>query len=103
EGHTEIATAPKPKEVLERGMLAPSFIAHLLTKKFRWGMPFHRYAQELATEGIPLDDSTMCRYAEHVGATLGCIVDACVVEAKATAFCLSTDATGVSVQPTRIA
>jgi transposase len=100
---TEIATADKPKEVYARGMLAPSFIAHLLTKKFRWGMPFHRLALELASEGISLDDSTMCRYAEHVGATFGCIVDAMAKEARETAFCLSTDATGVAIQPERLA
>lgn len=96
---TELVTAAKPKEIYERGMLAPSAIAHILTKKFRWGMPFHRLAAELASEGVPLDDGTMCRYAEHVGATLGCIVDAMAKEAKATAFCLSTDATGVAIQP----
>jgi hypothetical protein len=44
----------------------------------------------------------MGRYAEHVGATFGCIVDACAKEAKETAFCLSTDATGVAIQPTRV-
>jgi transposase len=99
---TEFVTAAKPKEIYERGILAPSFIAHLLTKKFRWGMPFHRLALELASEGIDLDDSTMCRYAEHVGATLSCVVDAMAKEAKATAFCLSTDATGVAIQPTRL-
>jgi transposase len=99
----EIVTATNPKEVYERGMLAPSLIAHILTKKFRWGMPFHRLAFELASEGLELDNSTMCRYAEHVGATFGFIVDACAKEAKETAFCLSTDATGVAIQPTRIA
>ncbi|MGK2855753.1 MAG: IS66 family transposase [Thermoanaerobaculia bacterium] len=98
----EFVTAATPKEIYERGMLAPSFIAHILTKKFRFGMPFTRLAEELASEGIVCDDSTMCRYAEHVGATLGCIVDACAKEAKETAFCLSTDATGVSIQPARI-
>jgi len=99
---TEFVTADKPKEIYARGILAPSFIAHLLTKKFRWGMPFHRLSLELASEGIALDDSTMCRYAEHVGATLGCIVDAMAKEAKETAFCLSTDATGVAIQPARL-
>jgi transposase len=99
---TEFVTADKPKELYDRGMLAPSFIAYLLTKKFRWGMPFHRLALELASEGVSLDDSTMCRYAEHVGATLGCIVDAMAKEAKETAFCLSTDATGVAIQPVRL-
>ena len=99
---TTFVTADKPKEIYERGILAPSFIAHLLTKKFRWGMPFHRVALELASEGVALDDSTMCRYAEHVGATLGCIVDAMAKEAMATAFCLSTDATGIAIQPARL-
>jgi hypothetical protein len=65
-------------------------------------MPFHRVALELASEGVALDDSTMCRYAEHVGATLGCIVDAMAKEAMATAFCLSTDATGIAIQPARL-
>jgi len=97
-----LVTVDKPKEIYERGMLAPSFIAYLLTKKFRWGMPFHRLALELESEGISLDDSTMCRYAEHVGATLGCVVDAMANEARRKAFCLSTDATGAAIQPARI-
>ena len=102
DGSSELVTVDKPKEIYERGMLAPSFIAYLLTKKFRWGMPFHRLALELESEGISLDDSTMCRYAEHVGATLGCVVDAMANEAKQKAFCLSTDATGAAIQPARI-
>jgi len=99
---TKFVTAETPKTIYERGILAPSFIAYLLTRKFRWGMPFHRVAHELASEGVPLDDSTMCRYAEHVGATLGCVVDAMAKEAMATAFCLSTDATGIAIQPARL-
>ena len=102
ESTVEYTTAAKPREVLDRGMLAPSFIAYLLTKKYRWGMPFHRVALELIAEGISIDDSTMCRYAEHVGATLGCIVDAMWKEAKETAFCIATDATGCAIQPERI-
>jgi transposase len=94
-----IITVPKPKELVERGILAPSAIAHILCQKYRWGMPFHRLAKKLASDGFELDDGTMCRYAEHVGASLGCIVQACTKEANETAFCLSTDATGVCVQP----
>ncbi|MBX3210563.1 MAG: IS66 family transposase [Labilithrix sp.] len=103
EGETpEIVTAPNPKELYERGMLAPSLIAHILVMKFRWGLPFNRLALVLGCEGLELDDGTMCRYAEHIGASLGAIVDACAKEAKETAFCLSTDATGVAIQPARI-
>jgi transposase len=95
-----IVTAPMPKEIMPRGMLAPSMIAHVLAMKYVLGVPFHRYEQQCAREGFSLDRGTMCRYAEHVGATLGCIVEAARKEAIATAFCLSTDATGVAIQPT---
>jgi hypothetical protein len=97
-----IVTVPVPKEIMARGMLAPSMIARLLTMKYVLGVPFHRYEQHCAREGFSLDRGTMCRYAEHVGATLGCIVEAARKEAIATAFCLSTDATGVAIQPTRL-
>jgi transposase len=96
---TKIVTAAMPKELFPRGLLAPSMIAHIVVQKYRWGLPFHRQSRMMAAHGFALDDGTMCRYAEDLGATLGCIVDAMVKEAKATAFCLSTDATGVCIQP----
>lgn len=96
----QFATAPMPKEIMNRGMLAPAMIAHVITMKYVLGVPFHRYEKHCATEGFALDRGTMCRYAEHVGATLGCIVEAARKEAIATAVCLSTDATGISIQPT---
>jgi transposase len=98
-----LVTAKMPKELFPRGLLAPSMIAHILVQKYRWGLPFHRQARMSAGEGFGLDDGTMCRYAEDAGATLGCIVEAMAKEAKATAFCLSTDATGVCIQPTPLA
>ena len=96
-------TAAKPKELLKRGLLAPSMIAHLLVQKYVMGVPFHRLEQKLAFEEFPVDRGTMCRYAEHIGATLGAIVEAARVHFIATAFCLSTDATGASIQPTPLA
>ena len=98
-----LVTAPMPKELFPRGLLAPSMIAHILVQKYRWGLPFHRQARMMAADGFGLDDGTMCRYAEDAGATLGCIVEAMANEALATAFCLSTDATGVAVQPEPLA
>lgn len=98
----EIRVAPMPKEIVPRGLLAPSMIAHVLAMKYVLGVPFHRYEQQTAREGFKIDRGMMCRYAEHVGATLGCIVEAARKEAIATAFCLSTDATGVAIQPTRL-
>lgn len=95
----ELTTVATPKELVQRGLFAPSLIAHLLVSKYRFGIPFHRLAEMFRTQGVRIDDGTMCRYAEHVGASLGCIVDAMAKEAKEKAFCLSTDATGVSIQP----
>jgi transposase len=82
-----IATAPLPKKLLPRGLCAPSMMAKLLIDK---------------REGLPLDRSQMCRIAEDVGMTLGCIVLAARDEAMKSAFCLATDATGVAIQPTRL-
>ena len=99
----KLVTAPMPKELFPRGLLAPSMIAHILVQKYRWGLPFHRQARMSAVEGFRLDDGMMCRYAEDAGATLGCIVDAMAKDAKDNAFCLSTDATGVCIQPEPLA
>ncbi len=102
EPRVDIRVAPMPKEIVPGGLLAPSAIAHVLAMKYVLGVPFHRYEQQTAREGFKIDRGTMCRYAEHVGATFGCIVEAARKEAIATAFCIATDATGVAVQPTRI-
>lgn len=95
-----IVTAPMPKELFPRGILAPSMIAHILFEKYVMGVPFYRQEQQSEAEGFRLDRATMCRYAEDAGATLGAIVEAARKEALATAFCLSTDATGIAIQPT---
>ena len=99
----EIVTAPRPKELYRRGLLAPSLIARILVAKYCFGMPFHRQMKMLRSDGVDLDDGTMCRYAEDIGASLGAIVDACAKESRETAFCLSTDATGVAIRPAPLA
>lgn len=99
-GSTRIVTVPLPKELFRRGLLAPSIIAHILVAKYVMGTPFYRMESQLAFDDVCVDRGTMCRYAEDTGATLGAIVLACRDEALATSFCLSTDATGVSIQPT---
>lgn len=98
DGEVTISAAERPPEIVERGLLAPTMIAHLLVTKYVMGVPFYRQQEQLAREGISLDRSTMCRYAEEMGATLGSIVEAMKEDAK-NAFCLSTDATGISIQP----
>jgi len=94
-----IVVAPRPKEILRRGLLAPTMIAYILIQKFVLGLPCFRLERYFRLQGVPLSRGIMYRYIEHVGATLGAIVEACREAAIATAFCLSTDATGVLVQP----
>src|SRR5690606_12397110 len=88
EGKTHIVTTERPRQLMKSGLLSPSAIAHILVAKHCFGLPFHRQLAMLAAEGVDLDDGTMCRYAEHIGASLGPIVDACAKQAKAQAVCL---------------
>jgi transposase len=98
DGGVTFSAPERPREIVERGLLAPTMIAHLLVSKYVMGVPFYRQQEQLTREGISLDRSTMCRYAEEMGAALGSIVEAMKEDAK-NAFCLSTDATGISIQP----
>jgi transposase len=101
-GALQIVKAEAPKELVRRSLLSASLIAHVLIAKYVLGVPFARQESLYQLMGEGLDRSTMCRYAEDIGATLGAVVDAMAYEAKTTAFCLSTDATGVAIQPTFI-
>ena len=101
-GESALATTELPKELFPRSLAAPSLLAHIVTEKFCDGMPLHRMEDRFARDGVPLDRGTMCRWVEDAGATFGATVVAAMrKDALATAFCIATDATGVSVQPVR--
>ena len=95
-----IVTTPLPPQLQPRSLATPSMLAHVVTEKWCDGMPFHRQEDRASRIGTPLDRGTMCRWSEDAGATVGAtVVEAMRDEALATAFCISTDATGVLVQP----
>jgi len=94
-----IVTAPLPPLLIRRGLLAPSMLARIIVQKFRFGMPYFRQEELLESDGISLDRGTMARSSEEIGACLGAIVLACADDARKHAFCLSTDATGISIRP----
>jgi hypothetical protein len=99
-GAATLVTTPLPPQLLPRCLATPSLLAHVLSEKFCDGLPFHRQEDRFARLGVRLDRGTMCRWAEELGATLGAtVVEAMRDEAMRTAFCISTDATGVLVQP----
>ncbi len=98
-----IVTAPLPRLLIRRGLLAPSMISRVIIQKFRFGIPFFRQEEQLHADGIDLDRGTMARTVEDVGASLGPIVLATIDDARKNAFCLSTDATGVAIRPEPLA
>lgn len=95
-------TASVPPEILPRALAAPSMLAHVVHEKFGRGMPLYRLETGFRRDGVPLDRGTMSRWLEELGGITGAtIIEAARLEALATSFCISTDATGVAVQPER--
>jgi transposase len=97
------ATAPVPPEALPRAIAAPSMLAHIIHEKLGRGMPLYRIETGFRRDGVPIDRGTMSRWMEELGALAGTtIIEAARADALATAFCISTDATGIAIQPERV-
>jgi transposase len=104
QGESTIETAERPKQCFPKSMAAPSMLAHIAMAKHCDGLPLFRIESQTARDGFRLDRSTMCRWLEDLGATLGAtVVEAIRNEVMKTAFCLATDATGILVQPEPLA
>jgi transposase len=100
DGDANFETTPLPPETFARSLAAPSLLAHIITEKHLQGVPLYRTEDRFARDGTPVDRGTMCRWLEDAGATAGAtVIAAARQDALATAFCLSTDATGIAVQP----
>ena len=101
-GNSQVETTAMPPECFPRSLAAPSMLAHVATEKCCDGMPLNRIEDRLARDGVRVDRGTMCRWLEDAGATAGAtVVAAAREEAWRTAFCISTDATGIAVQPSK--
>lgn len=104
DGARTVVTVPSPETLFPRALLHTSTVAHLMVSKFGLGVPHYRLERDLADQGVPLDRGTMGRYVEHAGNTLGAtIVQAMWADAIANAQVISTDATGVLIQPAKAA
>ena len=58
-----IKTAPGPARVIDKSLLSPSFLAHVITERFGMHMPYNRMEQEYADEGLDLSRSVLQRSA----------------------------------------
>lgn len=100
DGNPDVITAAMPDEMLPSAMAAPSLAAHVITENVAKGMPLFRIEDTFKRDGLGIDRGTLSRWKHLVGnALMGTVVKAMHEHALATAFCISTDATGVCVQP----
>jgi hypothetical protein len=100
EGNADVITTAMPDELLPRSVLAPSMAAHVMMENVGKGLPLFRLEDTFAREVVAIDRGTLARMKKLVGDRLGAtVVRAMHQHALATAFCISTDATGVCVQP----
>jgi transposase len=98
-GTPTLTTTPMPPRTFPRMLAAPSLLSKILVDKFCDGLPLYRQEQRFARESLDLDRGTMCRWIEDAGMTTGCVVLAMKKDAFDTSFCISTDATGIGIQP----
>lgn len=100
-GDTDVITTSMPEQMLAAtAMAAPSLAAHVIMENIGKGMPLFRIEDTFGREGIAIDRGTLSRWKKLIGDVLGqTVVKAMTEHALATAFCISTDATGVCVQP----
>jgi len=99
-GHKTVLAATQPPRLFPRSMAHESTFAWLACEKFGLGVPHYRLEQLLKAGDVPLDRTTMGRYMEELGGTLGAtIVEAMFEDARSNCHVLSTDATGAAIQP----
>lgn len=56
-----VRTAPAPDRVIDKGLLSPGFLAHVITERFGMHMPYNRMEQKYASEGLDLSRSVLQR------------------------------------------
>jgi len=101
DGNTDVITTAMAAQMLPASaMAAPSMSAHVIMENLGKGLPLFRIEDTFARAGVPIDRGTLSRWKKDVGDAMATTVVAAMAQhARATAFCISTDATGVCVQP----
>jgi transposase len=100
DGNADVITTAMHAEMLPSAIAAPSLAAHVIMENVGKGLPLFRVEDGFKRDGVSIDRATLCRWKKLVGDKLGdTVVNAMRKHALATAFCISTDATGVAIQP----
>ena len=100
DGNADVIATALPNEMMPSSLAAPSLAANIIMDNVGKGMPLFRLEDSFTRDGICIDRGTLSRWKKLVGDGLAVtVVRAMREHALATAFCISTDATGVCVQP----
>ncbi len=65
-----VVTAPSPPRVIDKGLLSPGFLAHVIGERFQFHMPYYRQEKKYASEGLDLSRSVLERSVARCGELL---------------------------------
>jgi len=70
-----VVTAPWRGRVIEKGLLGPGFLAHVITERFGHHMPYFRLESKYKSEGLDLSRSVLCESMTRCSELLEPIAD----------------------------
>ena len=65
-----VVTAPWRDRVIPKGLLGPSFLAHLIVERFQNHLPYYRLESQYRSEGLDLSRSVLCASMARCGELL---------------------------------
>ena len=75
-GCDRVVEAPAPARPIERGLAAPSLLAHVIVSKYADHLPLFRQSEIYARQGVEISRSTMAGWVGAASDLLGPLVDA---------------------------
>ena len=75
-GCDRVVEAPAPSRPIERGLAAPSLLAHVTVSKYADHLPLFRQSEIYARQGVEISRSTMAGWVGAASDLLGPLVDA---------------------------
>ena len=91
-----VVTAPWRGKVIEKGLLGPGFLAHVITERFGNHLPYYRLEGKYKSEGLDLSRSVLCESMARCAELLGPIAEALRKEVLASDV-IHTDDTPVTL------
>ena len=91
-----VVTAPWRGKVIEKGLLGPGFLAHVITERFANHMPYYRLEAKYRAEGLDLSRSVLCESMARCAELLEPIAEALRKEVLASPV-VHTDDTPVTL------